>query len=174
MEILYALSVAFFVVLFAALGFIVLRIRSKSEKSLRELHDAVDLLRGKLESASLQSAHVVAGEVTGGAQRAAPQRREALRVKIEQPLVVKVGDEVVELDADTVARIEALTEDVTAGRIDSTMLRRLIDAGLHKVGEAPPPGEKGEDEDEDEEDEGSRDAGESDEPPSTPPKPMGR
>lgn len=160
MEILYALSVAVFVVLFATLVFLVLRARSKNDKSLRELHDAVDLLRGELERASPLRAHLPA-----------LQRREAPRVKIEQPLVVKVGDEVIELDADTVARIEALTEDVTAGRIDSTMLRRLIDAGLHKAREAAPPsGEK----EEDKEDKEPRDTDESDEPPSVPPTPTGR
>jgi hypothetical protein len=167
-EILYALSMAVFVVLFATLVFVVLRARSKNEKSLRELHDAVALLRGELERASPLRAHVPAGNVTEPAKRTEPQRREALRVEIVQPLVVKVGDEVVELDAETVARIEALTEDVTAGRIDSTMLRRLIDAGLHKVGKAAPPSGKDE---EDEEDEEPRDTDESDEPPSTPPKP---
>lgn len=171
MEILYALSMAVFVVLFTTLVFVVLRARSKNEKCLRELHEAVALLRGEIESASPHRANVPAGNVTEPAQRAELQRREAPAVKIVQPLVVKVGDEVVELDAETVARIEALTEDVTAGRIDSTMLRRMIDAGLHEVVEAGPPLGENEQEEEDEE---PRDTDEPDEPPSTPTKPRGR
>lgn len=52
-----------------------------------------------------------------------------------QPLSVNVGGEVVDLDADTVARIEALQEYVNAGRHDGTVLQRLVEAGFTVVGE---------------------------------------
>jgi hypothetical protein len=69
-----------------------------------------------------------------------PQGRQALTidmvrptVETPQPLAVKVGAEVVELDAETIARIEALKEDVNAGRTDGHLLQLLIEAGLDKA-----------------------------------------
>lgn len=63
-----------------------------------------------------------------------------------RPLAVQMGTEVVELDADIVARIEALTEDVNAKRVEDPTLARLIQAGLNKVEEeAPESGERGND-----------------------------
>lgn len=49
------------------------------------------------------------------------------------PLAVKLGNEVVELDAETIARIDALKEDVNAGRADGHLLQRVIEAGLDKT-----------------------------------------
>jgi hypothetical protein len=46
---------------------------------------------------------------------------------------VKLGAEVVELDAETVARIDASREDVNAGLVDGRLLQLLIDAGLEKA-----------------------------------------
>lgn len=69
-----------------------------------------------------------------------PQWRQALTVErvrpaveTPSPLAVKVGTEVVELDAETIARIEALKEDVNAGRTDGRLLQRVIEAGLDKA-----------------------------------------
>ena len=61
------------------------------------------------------------------------QRQRALTVAMKRPLALKVGTEVVELDAETVARIEALTDGVTTGQVDGTMLRRLLDAGINRA-----------------------------------------
>jgi hypothetical protein len=71
------------------------------------------------------------------------QARPTVEVTPSRPLAVKVGAEVVELDAGTVARIEALQEDAKAGRLDGSLLLRVIDAGLSEAegprvsGEAP-------------------------------------
>jgi len=61
------------------------------------------------------------------------QRQRALTVAMKRPLALKVGNEVVELDAETVARIEALTDGVNAGQLDGTMLRHLLDAGINRA-----------------------------------------
>jgi hypothetical protein len=80
-----------------------------------------------------------------------PQRRQALTIEMvrptsepPQPLAVNVGTEIVELDAETIARIEALKEDVNAGRTDGRLVQLLLEAGLAKAehgdrasGEAP-------------------------------------
>jgi hypothetical protein len=69
-----------------------------------------------------------------------PQRRQALTVEMvrptvetPRPLAVKLGTEVVELDAETIARIEALKEDVNAERTDGRLLQRVIEAGLDQT-----------------------------------------
>lgn len=54
-------------------------------------------------------------------------------IESPQPLAVKLGADVVELDAETIARIEALQEDVNVGRIDGRLLQRVIDAGLEQA-----------------------------------------
>jgi hypothetical protein len=72
-----------------------------------------------------------------------PQRRQALTIEMVRPgvpvpttsessppLAVKLGAEIVELDAETIARIEALAGDVNAGRMAGDLLQRVIDAGL--------------------------------------------
>ncbi len=48
---------------------------------------------------------------------------------------VNVGAEIVELDADIVARLEALTDDVNAGRAAGTLLAQAIQAGLGQAKE---------------------------------------
>lgn len=60
------------------------------------------------------------------------RRTAGLTVAMElpRPLAVQVGREVVELDADTVARLEALQSDINAGRLDGALLQRVIEAGF--------------------------------------------
>jgi hypothetical protein len=48
---------------------------------------------------------------------------------------VRIGTEVLELDAETVARIDALTEDLNAGRFDRALFQRVIEAGFDEVSE---------------------------------------
>ena len=72
-----------------------------------------------------------------------PARAKNPPVATSRLLAVQVGAEVVELDADIVARIEALTEDVNAKRLEGSMLEQVIQAGLQKVEEeAPDSGER--------------------------------
>jgi hypothetical protein len=52
------------------------------------------------------------------------------RPEVQRQLAVQIGAEIVALDAETVARIEALREDVNAGRLDGSTLQRVIEAGL--------------------------------------------
>lgn len=61
--------------------------------------------------------------------------RSTTHVDTPVTLSVKTGDEVVNLDADTVARIESLRDDVNAGRLDGTLLQRVISAGFTAAGE---------------------------------------
>jgi len=114
--------------------------------------------------------------------RTEPQRRQALTIEMVRPtvetpnpLAVKVGTEVVELDAETIARIEALKEDVNAGRTDGHLLQLLIEAGLDKAelgdrvsGEVPREPEA------DDSDEPTRDTPANDAPPTPPKKPTKR
>jgi hypothetical protein len=55
--------------------------------------------------------------------------------RIEPPLAVRIGTEVLELDAETVARIDALAEDLNAGRFDRALLQRVIEAGFDELSE---------------------------------------
>ncbi len=68
------------------------------------------------------------------------RRAARLTVAMELPrsLTVQMGGEVVELDADTVARIEALQGDVNAGRLDGALLQRVIEAGFDVAGDGAP------------------------------------
>lgn len=54
-------------------------------------------------------------------------------VEIPPPLAVKVGAEIIELDAEIVARIEALREDVNAGETAGDLLQRLIEADFTRA-----------------------------------------
>ncbi len=60
-------------------------------------------------------------------------------MKPSRPLAAQIGADVVELDEETVARIEALQDDVNAGRLDGSMLQRVIEAGLDVAGDGAPP-----------------------------------
>jgi hypothetical protein len=120
--------------------------------------------------------HKVVGMPSPG-QRPAVTEVERVRPTVETPppLAVKVGTEVVELDAETIARIDALREDVNAGRTDGRLLQLLIDAGLDKAeqgdrvsGEVPrAPEDRGAEE-------ASQDKRSDEERPILPKKPTGR
>ena len=88
------------------------------------------------------------------------------------PLAVKLGAEVVELDAETVARIDALQEDVNVGLVDGRLLQLLIDAGLEKAERGDRiSGEVQREPAEDDEDEPTQDTPTDEVPPTTPKKP---
>jgi len=54
---------------------------------------------------------------------------------VQRQLAVQLGADVVELNAETVARIEALRDDVNAGRLDGSRLHQVIEAGLGVAGD---------------------------------------
>lgn len=195
MESLFALSL--FVVLALALVGVLLILDARGErKALRAALDAMQrraqgqdeqlgaiaqaltrVSRGQLPTVPRSPAPAPAPVELGSMTEA--QRRQALTIEMvrpDLPMAVRVGAEVIELDAETVARIEALQEDVNAGRVDGSLLQRVIDAGLEVVGEgAPPSGEHAlaqEDMGSDGEEPRITDPG--DEAPVTPTKPTGR
>lgn len=59
-------------------------------------------------------------------------RKEIARVEPPRlrPMTVKAGSEVIELDPELVARIEALAQDVRAGKVGSAFLQEIIKAGF--------------------------------------------
>jgi hypothetical protein len=194
-ESLFALSL--FVVLALALVGLLLILDARGER--KALRAALDAMQRRAQGQDEQMGAIAQaltriskGQLPPAPRRPAPasapvelgsmteaQRRQALTVEMvrpELPMAARVGAEVIELDAETVARIEALQEDVNAGRVDGSLLQRVIDAGLEVVGEgAPPPGEhvlarEGMDSDGEE----PRIADLGDEAPVTPTKPTGR
>lgn len=69
-----------------------------------------------------------------------PQHRQTLTIEMVRPtpeppqlLAVNIGTEIVELDAETIARIDALKENVNAGRTNGRLVQLLIEAGLAKA-----------------------------------------
>jgi hypothetical protein len=186
-----------FVVLALALVGVLLILDARGER--KTLRAALDAMQRRAQGQDEQMGAIVQAltRISKGSLPAAPrspaptlapvelesmteaQRRQALTigmVRPDVPMAVRVGAEVIELDAETVARIEALQEDVNAGRVDGSLLQRVIDAGLEVVGEgARPSGEHvlaREDLDSDGEELRIADLG--DEGPVTPTKPTGR
>ena len=86
-----------------------------------------------LENLSTLFQNMVGASAPGPSAAVTSSPAKARQGGSANPLAVKVGTEVVELDADTIARIEALKEDVQAGRTDGHLLQLLIEAGLHKA-----------------------------------------
>jgi len=111
-----------------------------------------------------------------------PQRRQALTIEMvrptietPRPLAVKLGTEVIELDPETIARIEAVQEAVAAGRDEGHLLQLLIEAGLDNAeqggrisGEVPHAPEMGDS------DEPTEDTPSDEVSPPAPKKPTGR
>jgi len=119
------------------------------------LHDQVSQMRaqltevGKIAGAAASASSSALDYVRQNMvprMESAPPRAEPPPVATSRPIAVHVGAEVVELDADIVARIEALTEDFNEERVERSMLERLIQAGLQKVeDQAPDSGARGND-----------------------------
>jgi Tfp pilus assembly major pilin PilA len=62
-------------------------------------------------------------------------RKEIEPLRLEEPakprpLSVKMGAEIVELDPEIVARLEALAREVRAGRVGAAFLQQIIHAGF--------------------------------------------
>ena len=149
MEGLFALSL--FVVLVLVLVCVLLALDARGER--KALRAALDAMQRRAQGQDEQIGNlaraltrVSTGQLRAGPRNPVPapapvelesmtepQRRQSLPVESTQPLAVKVGTEVVELDAETIARIDALKEDVNAGRKDGRLLQLVIEAGLDKA-----------------------------------------
>ncbi len=149
MEGLFALSL--FVVLVLVLVCVLLALDARGERKV--LRAALDAMQRRAQGQDEQIGtlaraltRISTGQLPAGPRNPVPapasvelesmnepQRRQSLPVETPSPLAVKLGTEVVELDAETIARIEALKEDVNAGRTDGHLLQRVIEAGLDKT-----------------------------------------
>lgn len=151
------LSIATLVALFITAAW--LRSSAREGRETKRLLENLSALFHRLYGATVPESSALVAEAPAKTRRGGmtsapvelesmtePQRRQALTVEmvrpgvpvpttveIPQPLAVKLGAEIVELDAETLARIEALTEDVNAGRIAGDLLQRAISAGLDKA-----------------------------------------
>lgn len=138
-------SLAVIAACFAVGGVLFFLIRREIRVARVDINDQVARVRAQLTEV---------GRLAGAAAVASSSAKP-------RSLAVRMGSEVVELDADIVARIDALTEDVHARRIEAPTLERLIQAGFAKVEEeAPDSGERGVSDSEEEEEEADDDSSE--------------
>ena len=147
-------SLAVIAACLAVAGVLFFLIRREIRVARVDIHDQVSQMRAQLTEvgkpagaaarASTSAVDYVQRTMAAGGEAASSRAEEPTATP--RPLAVHVGAEIVELDADIVARIEALTEDVNAKRVEGPTLARLIQAGLNKVEEeAPDSGERGND-----------------------------
>ena len=138
------LSVALLLALFVTVAW--LRSHAHNEREIKLLLETLTTAYQQLRTPAAAAAPE---KTRRGGSVAAPipldtftdsRRTAGLTVAMELPrsLAVQVGGEVVELDADTVARIEALQGDVKAGRLDGAVLQRVIEAGFEVAGDGAP------------------------------------
>lgn len=137
------LSVALLVALFVTVAW--LRSHARNEREIKLLLENLTTAHGPVRAPAATAAPAktlrAVSEPPIPIDAFTESRRAAgLTVAMELPrsLAVQMGGEVVELDADTVARIEALQDDVNAGRLDGGLLQRVIEAGFEVAGEGAP------------------------------------
>ena len=123
------LSVALLLALFVTLAW--LRSHARNEREIKLL---LERLTTAYQPMRVPAAAAAPAKTRRAGSEPAPipldtftesRRTAGLTVAMELPrsLAVQVGGEVIALDADTVARIEALQGDVNAGRVDGALLQ---------------------------------------------------